>query len=179
MSGGIGSYFRGLEAVIILDIVIGHDTFPEIVYQEAPYTFEFKPKHDVGGAHINQDVSDHRQPWISATVTSGEVVDYYIHLGNEALPAHPYVLVAWLDWQQIPLGAGATPAFFGYIENSQRQILPAKVEIPANRAGNSGDIHELQLLYVAYPYYHMTRRTEGAPRPHYFFSQRTALIAGE
>jgi len=173
-----------LESANIYDIIIGEDTVPEIVYQEAPMVFEFDPKLDVGGIQINQDPRDGRQPWISATVTSGAVVDYYVHVGNdgddEFLPAHPYVLVAWLDWQQIPLGAGDTPAFFGYIEDGQRHIIPAQVEIPADRMGHAGAIHELQLLYITYPHARMTRYPqEGAPWLHSFFSQRTALIPGE
>lgn len=173
------AYFRDFQAVIISDIVIGEDALPELVYQEAPYIEPDDPHYDIQGVHINQDLQGYRQPWISATVMSGEIVDYYVHLSNEALPAHPYVLVAWLDWQQIPLGAGATPAFFGYIENSQRQTIPAQVTIPADRGEGSGDIHSLQLLYVAYPYQYMTRRVEDAPTPHFFFSQRTALFVGE
>lgn len=183
MSGGLESYLKDFQAALAFDIVIGEDVVPEIVYEEAPVVFEFDPKLDVGGIQINQDPRDGRQPWISATVTSGAVVDYYIHVGNDAedvfLPAHPYVLVAWLDWQQVPLGAGDTPAFFGYIEDGQRHVIPAQVEIPADRMGHAGAIHELQLLYIAYPYAHMTPRTEGAPRPHYYFSQRTALIPAE
>lgn len=173
-----------LEAANIYDIVIGEDTVPEIVYQEAPMVFEFDPKLDVSGVQINQDPRDGRQPWISATVPSGKVVDYYVHVGNagddEWLPAHPYVLVAWLDWQQIPLGAGDTPAFFGYLEAGERQIIPAQVEIPADRMGNAGVLHELQLLYIAYPHARMTPYPqEGAPWPRAWFSQRTTLIAGE
>ncbi|NBD34417.1 MAG: hypothetical protein GVY30_00275 [Chloroflexi bacterium] len=173
------AYYRGLETVHITDIVIGDDVTPDIVYEEVPNTFELDPEDNVGGPHLNQDASDHRQPWFSATVTSDEAISYAIHLGNNSLPAHPYALIVWLDKHQIPLGAGKSPAFFGYIEDDERQVIPAEIKIPPDNLGSPGDIHELQLLYITYPYYPITRRAEGMPEPHFEFTRRTALLVGE
>jgi len=159
-----------LETVHTSDIVVGErDAFPETVYHEAPYTRSYDSKYDVGGIIINQYIDNDRQAWISATVTSGDGVDYYIHLGDETQPAHPYVLLAWLDWHQIPLGNAGTP-----IENEQRQTIPAKVNVPM-----AVGIHELQVLYIAYPYYPASRLTDADPTPRFHFSLRTALIVDE
>jgi hypothetical protein len=89
------------------------------------------------------------------------------------------VLVAWLDWQQIPLGEGESPAFFGEIKSGEQQVVTTTVTVPTIEK-----IHELQVLYIKYPHYpavpgDISAHTENHPSYFVRSSLRVALVSDE
>lgn len=160
---------QGLVATHISDVIIGGDDVPpEITYQKASYARPDDPDYDISGVNLNRDPQVYRQSWVTETVRPGEVLEYCIHLGNESDQDKPYALVAWLDWQQIPVGQGETPAFYGQIKAREQQAITTAVAVPT-----TGQIHELQVLYVKHPYH----PPQDLPRPR--SSLRVALIPND
>ena len=132
----------------VLNVVIGDDeSLPTVVYQQAPNTEPSTSQVEFSGILINRDTHDNRTAWLTETVHSQQVLTYYIHLGNDGSARVPYALVAFLDWQQIPIKGYEEKAFFGLIERDGRLTLPTEVQIPS-----TGAIHELQVIYVIDPY---------------------------
>lgn len=173
-------YGQGLVVTHISDVVVGgDDTPPEVNYQAASHVRPDDPDYDIDGININRDLHNYRQSWVTETIRPGKVLDYFIHLSNESDQDKPYVLVAWLDWQQIPLGEGESPAFFGEIKSGEQQVVTATVTVPTIEK-----IHELQVLYIKYPHYpavpgDISAHTEKHPSYFVRSSLRVALVSDE
>ena len=139
------------------DVVIGDSRQPPaMTTQPAPQTEPEVSQVDFSGVLVNRDGGDNRMAWITETVDQDRTLDYYIHLGNDGHPDAPYAVVAFLDWQQVPVMAHGKGAFFGVIERGGRLTLPAEVQIPS-----TGDVHELQVLYIVDPYHPETVAGQG------------------
>lgn len=131
----------------VLDVVIGDDEiFPTVVYQQAPETKSNVSQVEFSGILINRDAHNNRTAWLTETVHSQQTLTYYVHLGNDGRSRVPYALIAFLDWQQIPVAGEGSEAFSGFIEEGGRLTLPAEVRIPSE-----GSAHELQVIYVPDP----------------------------
>lgn len=136
----------GMLLILSLDLNIGADREPEVVYQTTPNAKAEAPRISFGGIVINR-VSDQLTAWLSDSVSSKSALDYNIHLGNDNHPESRYAVVAFLDGRQIPITSGGDLAFFGHIESNGRVTLPGQVQVPAK-----GETHELQVLYVLNPF---------------------------
>ncbi len=136
----------GMLHTFSMDLNIGTDREPEVVYQTMPNARAEAPRISFGGIVINR-VSDQLIAWLSDSVSSKSALDYQIHLGNDNHPGSPYAVVAFLDGRQIPITSGGDLAFFGHIESNGRVTLPGQVQVPAK-----GETHELQVLYVLNPF---------------------------
>jgi hypothetical protein len=139
------------------DVAIGNSRQPPaMTTQSAPRTRPDVSQFDFSGVLVNRDGRDNRTAWITETVGQGQTLDYYIHLGNDGHPDSLYAVVAFLDWQQVPIAANGEKIFFGVIERGGRLTLPAEVQILS-----TGDVHELQVLYIVDPYHPETVASQG------------------
>jgi len=129
-------------------MVIGNSRQPPAMATQP--ALQTKPKAsqvDFSGVLVSHDAGDNRTAWITETVGQDQTLDYYIHLGNDEHPDVPYAVVAFLDWQQVPIAANGKETVFGVIEKGGRLTLPAEVQIPS-----TGHVHELQIVYIVDPY---------------------------
>jgi len=132
----------------VLDVTIGDDEIlPRVVYQQVPETKPNVSQIEFNGLLINRDAHNNRTAWLTETVRPQQTLTYYVHLGNDGHSRAPYALVAFLDWQQIPIAEDESKVVFGLIEENGRLTLPTEVQIPPKDS-----IHELQIIYVPDPY---------------------------
>ncbi|MGI8549453.1 MAG: hypothetical protein ACR2PL_01465 [Dehalococcoidia bacterium] len=129
-------------------------TYPD-VGQSSP-----NPALPLDGIFVDQEAHPGQlQAWTSQGVSAGETVHYYVHLGNKSRATYTFALLAFLDYQQIPLDGQRGRAVFGSLAAGAQGVVPGQVMAPA-----ASGVHELMVLWVENPYHALEYPPDGPTR---------------
>ncbi|NBI31261.1 hypothetical protein ERL59_20250 [Chengkuizengella sp. YPA3-1-1] len=66
--------------------------------------------------------------WTSQKILDGKNLDYFLHVGNNSNTKLKFVLVGFLDWNQIPLNSNSQKVFYGELKPKHRGIIKGEIE---------------------------------------------------
>lgn len=137
-----------MNAVAIAVIVNQNSTIGQI-YSDTPDDEQAVDQNYglSGSVIINKDPKTFTTPWFNEVINKNSPsLDYYIHLGNAQKEPYPYLLLAFLDWKQVPLRDGKV-AFGSILDGLERQTIRGSVTSPEKAA-------VLVVVLVSNPYNH-------------------------
>jgi len=137
------NYLYASRAVVLADNTRTQSPTVEYI-PGAPQPDRLSP---LNGVVVNQDDTPGvLRAWLYQKTKAGDILEYFIHLGNDAGPSYTYAVMSFLDYQQIPLNDEYETAFVS---------LPAGTGITLSgyfEAPQDAGIYELMVVIVRNPY---------------------------
>ena len=138
---------KQMRAVISVD---GLATVPQLAYEEPPG----QPGYEsIPHGFAASDLEDPRGPqggwtiWTETTAEAGELFDFFLHF--DSTQDRKYALVAFTDFQQVPIYVKGKPRLPLYVQVRASTWHPMPVQIRAPRQPGR---YELRLLAIGEPF---------------------------
>ncbi len=138
------NYLYTSRAVLLVDASPQEAPSTEYVYG-TPQPYRQSP---LNGVVINQQrFPKSIRAWLREQVSAGDVLEYYIHLGNDDGPAQTFAVMAFWDFRQVPVNE-KHPLAFVSLPTGTGITLPASVRVP-----QTPGLHELMVVIIRSPYH--------------------------
>ncbi len=137
------NYFYPTRAVILVG---------QPPYQPSTLDFEHGNVRNYSESELNgvviNTVADSRiiPGWFVQNVKQNELVNYYIHLGNDNGPTQTYVVMSFLDFQQIPVSTHQKNRYV-LLNPHERIDIPTSIKVPKENG-----VHELMVIIAHRPF---------------------------
>jgi hypothetical protein len=99
------------------------------------------------------------QAWLTQEVGAGEIIEYFVHMGNDTGPSRTFAVMAFLDYEQIPLDGAEQWVAYVSLPTGTRAVLPGNLVAPQEMG-----VHEFMVVWAYDPYHMLEEPPQGPER---------------